>query len=77
MRQAKIPLQLSLAKDRLGAQVSTVEKYHTPYVIVIGKKEAMDKTAIVRRVDTYSQDTVPLVDLPEYMKKVEKAYWGK
>ncbi len=77
LRLAKIPLQLSLAKDRLGAQVSTVEKYHTPYVIVIGKKEAMDKTAIVRRVDTYSQETVPLCDLPDYMKKVEKQYWGK
>jgi histidyl-tRNA synthetase len=77
LRQAKIPLQLSLAKDRLGAQVSTVEKYHTPYVIVVGKKEAMDKTAIVRRVDTYSQETVPLADLPEHMKKIEKQYWGK
>jgi histidyl-tRNA synthetase len=76
LRQAKIPLQLSLAKDRLGAQVSTVEKYHTPYVIVIGKKEAMDKAAIVRRVDTYSQETVPLTDLPEHMKKLEKQYWG-
>ena len=77
LRMAKIPLQLSLLKDRLGAQVSTVEKYHTPYVIVIGKKEAMDKTAIVRRVDTYSQETIPLADLPEHMKKLEKAYWGK
>ena len=77
LRLAKIPLQLSLAKDRLGAQVSTIEKYHTPYVIVIGKKEAMDKTAIVRRVDTYSQDTVPLSDLADYMKKIEKTYWGK
>ena len=76
LRQAKIPLQLSLAKDRLGAQVSTVEKYHTPYVIVVGKKEAMDKAAIVRRVDTYSQETVPLTDLPEHMKKLEKQYWG-
>ena len=77
LRQVKIPLQLSLAKDRLGAQVSTIEKHHTPYVIVIGKKEAMDKTAIVRRVDTYSQDTVPLADLPDHMKKIEKAYWKK
>ena len=77
LRQAKIPLQLSLAKDRLGAQVSTVERYHTPYVIVIGKKEAMDKTAVVRRVDTYSQDIVPMAELPDYMKKIEKSYWRK
>ncbi|MDE1975087.1 MAG: hypothetical protein KGI49_01055 [Patescibacteria group bacterium] len=77
LRKNKIPLYISLAKDRLGAQVSVIEKHHTPYVIVIGKKEAVDKTAIVRRVDTYSQEVVPIEELPEYMKKVEKSYWGK
>jgi histidyl-tRNA synthetase len=74
LRQASIPLYLSLAKDRLGAQVSSVEKYHTPYVIVVGKKEAVDKTAIVRHTDTHSQDIVPLEDLPKYMKRVEASY---
>lgn len=71
LRLAKIPLYLSLAKDRLGAQVSSVEKYHTPYVIVMGKKEAVERTAIVRRNDTHAQAVVPLEDLPKYMKKVE------
>ncbi|MDE2037952.1 MAG: ATP phosphoribosyltransferase regulatory subunit [Patescibacteria group bacterium] len=77
LRKAKIPLYLSLAKDRLGAQVSTVERYHTPYVIVIGKKEAVERSAIVRRVDTYSQETVPIDDLPDYMKRVERKHWGR
>jgi len=72
LRMAKIPLYLSLAKDRLGAQVSSIEKYHTPYVIVIGKKEAVERTAIVRKNDTHSQDIVPIDDLPKYMKKVEE-----
>jgi len=72
LRVVKIPLFLSLAKDRLGAQVSNVEKHHTPYVIVMGKKEAVDKTAIVRRTDTHSQDIVPLADLAKYMKKAEE-----
>ncbi len=71
LREAKIPLYLSLAKDRLGAQVSSVEKYHTPYVIVMGKKEAVERTAIVRKNDTHSQDIVPINELAKYMKKVE------
>jgi histidyl-tRNA synthetase len=77
LRQAKIPLYLSLAKDRLGAQVGAVEKHHTPYTIVMGKKEAMDKSVIVRHIETYSQDVVPLDKLSDYMKKVEKEFWGK
>lgn len=72
LRQVKIPLYLSLAKDRLGAQVSSVEKYHTPYLIVMGKKEAIEKTAIVRRNDTHSQEIVPLSELPRYMQKIEE-----
>lgn len=71
LRQVKIPLYLSLAKDRLGAQVSSVEKHHTPYLIVIGKKEAVERTAIVRRTDTHAQELVSLDDLPKYMKKVD------
>lgn len=75
LRQSKIPLYVSLAKDRLGAQVSSVEKYHTPYVIVIGKKEAVERTAIVRKNDTHSQEIVPLADLAKYMKKIEAEYF--
>lgn len=77
LRKAGIPLHLSLAKDRLGAQVSAIEKHHTPYVIVMGKKEAMEKSAIVRKVDTYSQEVVPIHGLSEHMKKIEKEYWKK
>lgn len=77
LRKAGIPLHLSLAKDRLGAQVSSIEKHHTPYVIVMGKKEAMEKSAIVRKVDTYSQEVVPIEQLSEHMKKIEKDYWNK
>lgn len=72
LRKEKIPLYLSLAKDRLGAQVSTVEKYHTPYVIVIGKKEAVESTAIVRHTDTHSQSIIPLNELPKYLKSKDK-----
>ncbi|MFA6315075.1 MAG: His/Gly/Thr/Pro-type tRNA ligase C-terminal domain-containing protein [Candidatus Paceibacterota bacterium] len=72
LRKVKIPLYASLAKDRLGAQVSTTERFNAPYVIVMGKKEAMDRTTIVRKNDTHSQDIVPIEDLPKYMKKVEE-----
>ncbi|MDR3558041.1 MAG: His/Gly/Thr/Pro-type tRNA ligase C-terminal domain-containing protein, partial [Candidatus Pacebacteria bacterium] len=71
LRQVKIPLYLSLAKDRLGAQVSSVEKYHMPYSIIIGKKEAVEKTAIVRDNSTHAQEIVPIEELPRYMKRAE------
>jgi histidyl-tRNA synthetase len=72
LRQVKIPLYLSLAKDRLGAQVSVVEKFHIPYALIMGKKEAIEKSVIVRNVETHAQDIVPICDLAKHMKKLEK-----
>jgi len=72
LRQVKVPLYLSLAKDRLGAQVSSIEKFHTPYSIIIGKKEAVEKSAIVRDNSTHAQEIVSIEELPKYMKKAEK-----
>lgn len=75
LRKAKFPLHLSLSKDRLGAQVSSVEKYHTPYVIVMGKKEAVEKNVIVRHNDSHSQQIISIEELPKYMKKIEDEYY--
>ncbi len=72
LRNEKIPLFLSLARDRLGAQVSAVEKFHIPYALIMGKKEAVEKTIIVRDNDTHAQEIVNIADLPKYMKRLEK-----
>lgn len=72
LRQEKVPLFLSLARDRLGAQVSAVEKYHIPYALIMGKKEAVEKTVIVRNNDTHAQQIIDIEDLPKYMKRLEK-----
>lgn len=72
LRKVKIPLYLSLSKDRLGAQVSLVEKTKAPYSLIMGKKEAVDKTIIVRNTSTHAQDIVPILDLPKFMKKLDE-----
>ncbi len=72
LRKEKVPLFLSLARDRLGAQVSAVEKFHIPYALIMGKKEAVEKTIIVRNNETHAQEIIGIDDLPKYMKKLEK-----
>jgi hypothetical protein len=41
----------------------------------MGKKEAVEKTAIVRNTDTHAQEVIALAELPKHMKKVEADYW--
>jgi histidyl-tRNA synthetase len=70
LRNAKIPLYQSLPKDKLGAQVSHAEKLDLPYTILMGKKEAVEKSVLVRDSKTRSQEAVLFDNLTAYMKKL-------
>jgi histidyl-tRNA synthetase len=70
LRAAKIPVFQSLPKDKIGAQVSMAEKTHTPFTVIIGKKEALDKTAIVRYTESREQHSVPIGELAAYLKNL-------
>lgn len=72
LRQAKIPVHQSLSKDKLLAQITSAEKMKVPFTILVGKKEAMDGTAIVRDMTTRSQEIVDVDNLVTYMRKVSK-----
>ena len=69
LREARIPVSHSLSKDSLGAQLAIAEKSKVPYTIILGQKEAMDGTVIVRSMNNRSQDTVKIKDLSKYLKK--------
>lgn len=71
LRQAKIPVQHSLSKDSLSAQLGLAEKLGAPFTIILGQKEALDGTVIVRNMDTRSQDTIKVGKLAEYLKKIK------
>ncbi len=68
LRKARIPVAQSISKDSLGAQLAIAEKMQVPYTIILGQKEAIDNTVIVRNMQNRSQDVVPLAKLGEYVK---------
>lgn len=69
LRQARIPVLQALPKDRMSAQIMVAEKMSIPYTIIIGQKEALEGSAIVRHMKTRSQETVPLTRLPAYLRQ--------
>ena len=71
LRHAKVPLAHSLSKDSLSAQLGIAEKMQVPYTIILGQKEALDGTVIVRNMDNRSQDTIKIAKLAEYIKKIK------
>lgn len=71
LRKARIPMVHSISKDSLSAQLGIAERMEVPYTLILGQKEALDGTVIVRDMDTRSQDTVKISCLAEYLKKIK------
>lgn len=70
LREAKISVSQSLSKDKLSAQLGSAEAQDFPYLLIVGQKEAMDNTVLVRHKDTRSQVAVKVGNLVEHLKKL-------
>lgn len=69
LRQARVPIVHSLAKDKMAGQVGMAEKTQAPTVVIMGKKEAMEDSVIIRDSATRSQETVPIAEAAARLKK--------
>lgn len=70
LRQAKIPTYQAISRDRLVSQLGLAESMRIPYIIIMGQKEALEESVIVRDMGSRSQETVKICDLPKYLKKL-------
>ncbi len=71
LRKARISVAHSIAKDKLGSQLGAAENMKVPYVLIIGQKEAIEKSVTVRNMSTRAQETVSIPKLVEYLKKLK------
>ena len=75
LRRAGIPVHHGLYHERMGEQMAIARKTGSPYVLIMGHKEAVEGTIIVREVATNSQDAIPLPELPGYLKRRKVSGW--
>ncbi len=73
LRHNRIPICHYLTKDKLAGQMNTVEKLKMPYLLIMGHKEALEGTVMVRNMEDRSQETVPLDNLLPYLKKIRSS----
>jgi histidyl-tRNA synthetase len=69
LRKDKIPVYQSLLYERIGEQMEEAKRYAVPYILLMGHKEAVEGTILVREVLTNSQKAIPLSDLTSYLKR--------
>jgi histidyl-tRNA synthetase len=70
MRGARIPLQHAISKEKISAQLQHAEKLNTPYLLLVGHKEALQNSVMVRNMKNLSQESVHISELIEYIKKL-------
>lgn len=69
LRRAGIGVHQGLWHERIGEQMAAAGRLATPYILIMGHKEAMEGTILVREVATNSQDAVPLPELTSYLRR--------
>lgn len=73
LRKANIPVYQNLASDSLSAQLRAAEALGVKYTIIIGQKEYVDGTVILRDMDARNQEHVPLAQVASRLKRVAVA----
>jgi histidyl-tRNA synthetase len=67
-RQARIPIMQSFDSSRLGMQLATAQAQGVSHLIIMGQREALDGTVIVRTMQNSSQVTLPVSEMPRFLK---------
>ncbi len=67
-RQARVPVLQSFDSSRLGMQLSQAQAQGVSHLIIMGQREALDGTVIVRTMQNSSQITVPVSEVPRFLK---------
>ncbi len=72
-RKAGIMAKASFGRDGIKSQLRLSNKFEIPYTIIIGQKEALEGSVIIREMNTGSQESIPVEKVVEIIKsKVKK-----
>lgn len=69
LRKQKIGVDESLGKDSMKAQLTKANKLGIKIVLILGQKEAIDKTVIIRNMETGKQIAVKQEEIVKEVKK--------
>ncbi len=73
LKRAQIEAYQELASDSLGDQLRKAEALNVPYSLILGQKEYVDNTVIVRDMRSRSQESVPASLIVSHMKRLVRS----
>lgn len=70
LRRARIPLTQAMGVASLSEQMRLVEEANPPYLLIMGRKEALERSVILRERATHTETFIPLDSLIERLRVV-------
>ena len=68
LRNGEIEVKESLSRDSIKSQLKLAEKAEAKFALIMGQKEALNDTIIVREVGSGIQETIPQEKLIDFLK---------
>jgi len=68
LREARIPVSQSFDATHLSPQLIAAKELGVAYMLIMGQREALDGTIIVRSTTNSSQQVVQIAQLPRFLK---------
>lgn len=72
LREARIPVSQSFDSTHLAPQLVAAKELGVPFMLIMGQREALDGTIIVRSTQNSSQQILSLAHLPRFLKTLNK-----
>jgi len=69
-RKARVSLTQDIGVESLTEQIHLVERRGSPYLLIMGRKEALEHTVILRNRQTQEETVLPLLGLVDRLKAV-------
>ncbi len=69
-KKARLPLAQDIGVESLTEQMYLAERKNPPYLLIMGRKEALEHSAILRNRETQEETVLPLAGLIERLRAV-------
>ncbi len=69
-KKAHLPLLQMIGVESLTEQIRIAETLHPQYLLIMGRKEAIEKTVILRQCSSYTETILPLESILKTMKEM-------
>ncbi len=70
LRHARIPMTQAIGVESLTEQMRLAETTNAPYLIIMGRKEALERSVILRERATHTESLIPFDTLIDRLRKV-------